>query len=169
MQLQQPSHPPIRDEIQKYYSSLLKDQFGFDYWDAQHKYKEIGNEPGIYPDVCLLLFELISQYKPKKIVEIGSGFSTLVLSYSAEMFNSQLTSYDQNFKWAEKTAILLDIHKRTNGQLLPFNEKQDENIVNDADFVFYNGGGRTDRVEFISFKKMEPPVDEFIATKLGYL
>jgi hypothetical protein len=221
MEIPCPSHPPVRDEILKFYASVLKDKFGFDYWYAQNEYHELGNEPGIYPDVALLLFELIDQYEPRKIVEIGSGFSTLVLSLAAHRNKSKFISYDQYEQWRILTAHLLYLYEMKDFTLKQFDIKTDNNIIGDADFVFvdfmdraymmsqhadwfknvnimvyddstltpnsqgllydfmtksnrhnfcyYNGGGRMDRVEFISFKKMEPEVDYFIAQKMGYL
>jgi predicted O-methyltransferase YrrM len=219
-EIHQPSHPKVRDDIMKFYSDILQSDFEFDYNNAAKIYHDIGNEPGIYPDVALLLFELINQYKPKKIVEIGSGFSTLVLKLAAQTINSEVISYEQSDNWMKYTVQLLQRYyiKDAIGE---FNIKTNINLVQDADFVFvdfmdrqymmenhadwfrnvdiivyddctlppnsqgllfefmknsdrhnfvfYNGGGRTDRVEFVSFKNLDPEVDYFIAQKLGYL
>jgi hypothetical protein len=139
IELSSPSHPDnIRDALLKFYEDKLKELTGFDYQKARQVYSELNNTPGIYPDVALIFYELLKQYKPKKIAEFGSGFSTLVFSHLINQLNlnTKLFSYEQDAKYLDITNSLLSRHNLNHAQVSLQRMFPDENLVKDADFVF---------------------------------
>jgi predicted O-methyltransferase YrrM len=64
------------------------------------------------PDVLLTLLELAQSSKPARILDLGSGMSTLVLAVSAPA--AKIFSIDNSAEYAGKTAKLLASHGITN-------------------------------------------------------
>lgn len=66
----------------------------------------------VSPDFVKVLMELILDMKPLRIVETGSGVSSIVGGYCLEM-NGQgmLTSYDNDEKYARETVNNIDRHR----------------------------------------------------------
>ena len=64
------------------------------------------------PDVLLTLLELAKSSKPARILDLGSGMSTLVLAHSAPQ--STVISIDNSAEYAGKTSRLLATHGITN-------------------------------------------------------
>jgi predicted O-methyltransferase YrrM len=60
------------------------------------------------PDVLLTLLELAQSSKPARILDLGSGMSTLVLAHSAPQ--STVISIDNSAEYAGKTSRLLATH-----------------------------------------------------------
>ena len=216
-----PPHFSTCNAIIDEYILKLKEETGFDYKNAEMVFAQLGNTPGIYPDVCLLFKKLIEGYSPKLVVEIGSGFSTLIFSYLSKRYGYSFRSYEQDAFYANITDRLL-----SSFGLADYTEiislKPRENIIGDAELVFidgherpyflieksgwlknckivivddsqapdlsgktlfsfmestgrdsfitYNGYGRTDRVEFISYRSdLRPNVAEYVTTVLRYI
>ena len=67
------------------------------------------------PDVLLTLLEQAQNSKPARILDLGSGMSTLVLAKSAP--DARIFSIDNSEEWAGKTAQLLQSHAVTNVDL----------------------------------------------------
>ena len=61
------------------------------------------------PDILLTLVEKIRIYKPKLIVELGSGLSTLVMAKSLPR-GSRIISFDNSEEFAQATRELLKRH-----------------------------------------------------------
>lgn len=63
------------------------------------------------PDLANILIDLTLTHKPKTIVELGSGVSTLVFSYCLEKLGGgKVISLEAEAKYAEKTQANLDQH-----------------------------------------------------------
>lgn len=59
---------------------------------------------------CYKLWELqryLNEYKPKKILELGSGSSTAIFAMYSALTDSSVTSYDESAFWIENTKELL--------------------------------------------------------------
>ena len=67
------------------------------------------------PDVLLTLLELSQTSKPTRILDLGSGMSTLVLAKSAPQ--ATIISIDNSAEFAGKTKKLLETHGVTNVDL----------------------------------------------------
>ena len=67
------------------------------------------------PDVLLTLLELSQTSKPARILDLGSGMSTLVLAKSAPQ--ATIISIDNSAEFAGKTKKLLETHGVTNVDL----------------------------------------------------
>lgn len=61
----------------------------------------------ISPDFALYMMEILNRYKPKAILEFGSGFSSLVLSRYAAAGSATVLSLDHERDYGEKTTQLL--------------------------------------------------------------
>lgn len=65
----------------------------------------------ISPDFALLLVQQAKTRRPGTIVELGSGVSTLVLSYALEQVgNGRIVSLDHEQRFVDQTRTLLDEH-----------------------------------------------------------
>lgn len=64
------------------------------------------------PELATHLFRCIQQYKPKHIVELGSGVTTLISGYSLEKFgiNGKIISFDHDERYARKTRDEINLH-----------------------------------------------------------
>lgn len=212
---------PIRNDIIKFWSDVLRDASGYDWLDASRVIQEKGNQPGIYPDTLMVLYKLITKYNIKKIVEFGSGASTLFFQTIANLYSIDFISYEEYAQWADITRSLLS-HYNLSANIQPLSLSLDENLFGDADLVFldhsgsgrekclsvqsdwlksarfvvlddahvfsstgtlanfmiktnrckfftFNGGGRMDRVEFISYLDgIGPDPTGYIAQELAY-
>jgi predicted O-methyltransferase YrrM len=67
------------------------------------------------PDVLLTLLDLAKSRKPSRILDLGSGMSTLVLAISAP--DSKIISIDNSAEYAEKTRALLSTHSISNVEI----------------------------------------------------
>jgi hypothetical protein len=137
-QLGFPQHPDVRDQILNFYNDELKRVTGFDYSKSRQEYIDIGNNPGMYADVGLIFHYLLKEYKPRKIVELGSGFSTLVLSHLIRSIglNSEFISYEQSDKYGNQTAELLEKYGFSKNIIHLCDMFPENNLVGDANFVF---------------------------------
>ena len=59
------------------------------------------------PDLLLTIYQLVKSLKPKNVVELGSGVSTLVLAKSGAR---KVISFDGSAEYAQKTRDLLKAH-----------------------------------------------------------
>jgi predicted O-methyltransferase YrrM len=64
------------------------------------------------PDVLLKLLEVARASSPRKILDLGSGMSTLVLAMSAP--EASVVSIDNSAEYAHKTRLMLTAHGVTN-------------------------------------------------------
>lgn len=63
------------------------------------------------PELALAVFEIIKTEKPKQIVELGSGISSLICCYGIEQNGEgALFSLDHDKKYAQKTKTMLSRH-----------------------------------------------------------
>lgn len=70
------------------------------------------------PDLLLALCELVKKSRPKLIVELGSGLSTLVLAKSIPAnMRTKIISIDHSDEYAQKTRDLLKEHRIKNAQI----------------------------------------------------
>ncbi|CAN2191443.1 COG4122 Predicted O-methyltransferase [Candidatus Nanopelagicaceae bacterium] len=67
------------------------------------------------PDVLLTLLDLAKSSKPSRVLDLGSGMSTLVLAKSSPQ--AKIISIDNSEEFAGKTRKLLDAHGVTNVDL----------------------------------------------------
>jgi predicted O-methyltransferase YrrM len=108
------------------------------------------------PDVLLTLLDLAKSRKPSRILDLGSGMSTLVLAISAP--DSKIISIDNSAEYAEKTRALLSTHSISNVEirvapLTPHSSGVDWYDVSklvdlsDIDLLFIDGppGSKNDR------------------------
>lgn len=85
---------------------LIK-EVGFSWFGARDKYTVIGNCPGIYPDTALLFVRMIKNLGIGKVLEFGSGMSTLYLAKACEMKGIAFSSYEEDADYMRKTKELL--------------------------------------------------------------
>jgi len=83
----------IREVMLAYYGDKLREATGFDYPAAEKIYTELGNSPGVYPDTCLLFYNMIAHYQITSVLEVGSGFSTLFLGNLSSKLKSPRFSF----------------------------------------------------------------------------
>lgn len=89
------------------YNNILIKELRVDWRDIETIYGKLGNTPGIYPDVALLLYETLKRDDVQSFVEIGSGVSTLYLEKAAKKLNKELITYEEKNEWADITHKLL--------------------------------------------------------------
>lgn len=115
---------------------LIKD-IGIGWFDAKKVYDSIGNSPGTYPDTLLFFMKMIRKFPIKKIVELGSGFSTLYFAKICREMNIDFISYEEDQKWLEKTKRFLD-HYHISADIMKIDDMDD--IDYNTDLIFIDCG-----------------------------
>jgi hypothetical protein len=94
--------------------------------------------------------QLLADRKPSKILEFGTGSSTLIFADYIKKYGGRLTSVDENEEWANNTLSLLgnlkdsDIEVRSVGKIfnnltIPHEMKYDMKFEEEYDLVFIDG------------------------------
>ena len=58
------------------------------------------------PDTAHLLFRLVTQVRPRYILEFGSGISTVIMAKAAKLFKGYVYSLEHQEEWLAKTQEL---------------------------------------------------------------
>lgn len=103
-------------------------------------------------DGILLLSDLIQHHKPVKIVEIGSGSSTVWMAHFASQYGGQILSLDHSDHYAEQTRSMLEEFGLTGTAKVELAELRPTEI-NDVEYQWYS-------TEFL--QKLQPQVDMVI-------
>jgi predicted O-methyltransferase YrrM len=93
-------------------------------------------------DLCLFLLSLCEFHRPKRILDLGSGFSSFLFRFYAAGADPvpEIWSVDDSAEWLEKTRSYLTRHELPDANLLTW----DNLITRDAgrfDLVLYDLGG----------------------------
>lgn len=67
----------------------------------------LGNAPGIYPDVAMLLEQTVRLPNIRSIVEFGSGASTVYLFAAAQLLGTPARTFEEEPRWRDVTQSLL--------------------------------------------------------------
>ena len=123
--------------LYKLYNKELMKDTNLDWFQVEHIYKNFGNTPGIYPDTLYLILNIINNYNIKRIVELGSGVSTLYFSKICENKGIQFTSYEEKEEWRNITHKLLNYYN-LNTKIENFTSLNDCNLNYnlDCDLIF---------------------------------
>lgn len=130
------SRHDIELQLYRMFNKELMKNTEINWFEVEDIYKKIGNAPGIYPDSLLMLYSIINNYHIKKIVELGSGVSTLYFSKISKDKSIEFISYEEKDKWGIITNELLNYYKLKT-QIKKFVEL--DNIQHDiynADIIF---------------------------------
>lgn len=111
----------INNDDSIYYGSLyepfdkeLVKEIGISWFDARDNYQKLGNCPGIYPDTALLFVKMIKNFGVGKVLEFGSGISTLFLAKICEVKGIEFISYEEDTGYLAKTKELLKMYNIKN-------------------------------------------------------
>jgi predicted O-methyltransferase YrrM len=142
----------LKNEIYDHHCELLDKRTSFHYKTAVKIYSELGNAPGVEPDNLYLYYRLIKDFHLKKIVEFGSGFSTLFfteLFYILKQQKNQIItiqSFEEELQYYELTNKLLDYYMKMkihplHGIVTLFNDTWNDNeriqtVFKNCDFLF---------------------------------
>lgn len=125
-------------DLYQVFNYNLKEACEISWFEADIIYNKIGNTPGVYPDTALLLVNLIKKLSMKKVLEIGSGFSSLFLKKACVDTGAIFISYEEDEKYRKMTQSLLEAHKLDSSCVLPF-ECTDKIDFSNTDMVFVDG------------------------------
>lgn len=82
-------------------------------WRAIKEYEKVSNVTGASMSDYLTLYEQVRQYKPTEILELGTGFSTIILAHAlldneAEgATRGRITSMEEHQEWFKKATEVL--------------------------------------------------------------
>lgn len=82
---------------------------------------QLGNTPGIYPDVAMLLERMAARDDVKTMIEFGSGVSTLYLAKAALKYGKHFYSVEEAPRWSSMTQSLLK-HFHVDSNLVLYDE-----------------------------------------------
>lgn len=99
--------------------------------------------------VISLLVLLCKQPQVKRVVDLGSGFSSFALRLFAESHSINVCSVDDNQAWLEKTRQFLDQHSLNTKELYTWDEFRSKE-VEAFDLVFHDMGNMQTRIEAFS-------------------
>lgn len=88
-------------------------------------------------DTAILLHLLCVDARPRRLIDLGSGFSSFVLRRYAKGSGAAVTSVDDNAAWLERTVAYLAEHQLSTERVLPW----DDFVAQPAepfDLVFYD-------------------------------
>jgi hypothetical protein len=90
-------------------------------------------------ELAQYLFIHCIHFKPNKIIDLGSGFSSFIfLSYKSLMNpDCNIISIDDDTNWLNKTKVFLMENKLPVDNLFSLNEVKEE-LIQDADLIFYD-------------------------------
>lgn len=135
------------NELYSLFNNELIKEIKIDWFHAQDLYFNIGNAPGMYPDTLLLLLKIIDQYNVKKIIELGSGFSTLYISKICKEKDIKFKSYEEDKKWLEKTKELLNHYNLNNDHIVNLVNFNDIDYDTDLILIDCNNESRSKILE----------------------
>lgn len=100
--------------------------------------------------------------KPKKIADLGSGFSSFVFRYYAANapFSVTVWSVDDNKSWLAKTRVFLKKQKLSTKNLILFSDFR--KIRQKYDLVLHDIGTMDDRIETVGYAMSLPEKGGFI-------
>ena len=98
------------NDLYKVFNDVLMSRYGIDWFEVYDKYRELGNFAGIYPDTALLLMTLVDKTPIQSVGEIGSGASTLFLRKACLKKGINITSYEEQDKYATINEKLLNVY-----------------------------------------------------------
>lgn len=98
-------------ELYKPYNDHLITTLGLDWYEISRVDGLLGNAPGIYPDVGMLIERLVSRPDIETIYEYGSGVSTLYFAAAAQKYGKTFVSFEEEAHWLEITNNLLEHYK----------------------------------------------------------
>ena len=112
------------------------------------------NDYAASPDFLYEIIHIIEKYKPKVIIEAGSGVSTLIASYSLKKYNpgGQIISFDHDKLYADITSKEIEKHdlqkysKIVYSKLIEYSEHgfqwyniEEINDINNIDLIIIDG------------------------------
>ncbi len=90
-------------------------------------------------------------FKPKRILDLGSGFSSFVLrSYAATQNGVEVWTVDDSPEWLERTRVYLTLHNLSTTKLILWNKFQ-EGLFDPFDLILYDIGNMTLRCNSLHF------------------
>jgi len=88
----------VYTEIYEAYNQSLKEELEIDWFEAIES-----GLAGVYPDTCRLLVELSKLPQVSRILEIGSGLSTLYFAAVSAKYGKTFHSVEESPEWLDKT------------------------------------------------------------------
>ena len=90
------------------------------------------------PDLLSHIVSLIIERRPRFVVELGSGSSTVIIAYALQRFGGgRLLSIDHDAQFAERTRSMLELHGLTEVASVEHRPLTPVRI-NDADYLWYD-------------------------------
>lgn len=105
-----------------------------DFWQGW----SIGRESGEQ------VLELLNKHKPKKILDLGSGYSTVLFGLWAKENNAQVTSLEQSKKYYKDTRDLLEEYK-----IQDYVDLRCSQLANTPYGLFYDVEALPDNIDFV--------------------
>ena len=127
----------IQTNIKNFYNDIINEQLGIDFTFAEHSFDKIGNNSGVHRDLIYFLILLVKEFKRKRIqrmLEFGSGMSTLFFTKIAQLFQLDFQSYEEYPKYLDLTKKLLENFGLTSNQVEQFVSL--DKIDYDVDLIF---------------------------------
>lgn len=123
------------------YNVALKDISGIDFDKYMVAFREAGNETGIYADVALLLYKLVSSKYVNSVLEFGSGMSTCVLAKAANDYGKEFHAMEHQKKWYDITRkCMSSLGIRAPNYVCTYNESKNFSLIADPlDVVWVDG------------------------------
>jgi hypothetical protein len=134
-------------QIEDKYNKFNIKHLDLDWCKIERIYGEIGNVPGIYPEVGTLFYHIGQQEEVETIVEFGSGASTLYWEAIAKKFGKKFVSYEDDKKYLDMTMQLCNEFSY-NPTILEYkwNKLQDDltgALGGEPDVIFLDSNNRT--------------------------
>jgi hypothetical protein len=136
---------PMRERMYDFWSKKLFQLTGLDWLQCKQVYQTLGNSVGVYPDTLVAFANIIRFYDVKKILEFGSGFSTLFLACMARKQDAEFRSYEETEYYHQLTRTFLENYGYPGDLVQPWPKITPE-LFNGCEFLFLDNVNRGDLI-----------------------
>lgn len=153
----------LRHSILDHYDKLLSYFMDLSFFEAERNLSDLGNASGIYPDTALLYYFLIKEFNLKKVIEIGSGISTLFFAQSCKLLDANFISFEEKEQYKKITHNLLARYSFPSTLVLDY-ALFDDDLLKDCDLIFLDGSVKARQDFLLDNKCKDIPivaVDDF--------
>ena len=124
----------------KNYVDAFLIEHNLDYIGLEDDYIERAGSVGIYPDVSYLLYKIASNSLIGKLVEVGAGLSTCIISLAVGATGKNFTTIESAVDWALLVQEILEKKKIAVPNIICTYEMKSPPVLQDKiDFMFVDG------------------------------
>lgn len=102
-------------------------------------------------ELARYVFERLKTEKPASVLDMGSGFSSLVFAVAKQLINTKMSvlTVDTSREWLEKSKRFLEVHQVSSGEFITWHDFETREPA-PCDFMLFDLGRTPERVPLFS-------------------